>query len=509
MIGVKPLAIRIIGALGIVALLYWVSLAKGHAVGPSDSQQAAKDFNPSVDCPDTSLKNIDNINTRAIPAITKGIQGLPCDGATKAAAEETGTDFTDKLQHNFDYYSWLTFIALNSPADGKTLIGKDAPTIWETYKQLPDVMLPGGKKPSPWTDSNPPVVPTECSATFNPGMMIIHMEMDETYNEPFKSGPLFDQNGNYALFVILLNRPMFQYIADHSLYSRKGQEEFTRTEEINFTNGSDGSEKDHPEKTLGAIMIKASWRVVRPGFDYDPNNPKFHIIKGLLYLPRTPEPCRVVNLGLVGFHVGHKTVTRQQWIWTTFEHHDNVPTQQEVENGTAKGKHYSFYDPTCLSCPVNQTPPWPWDPEKLKPPWDPLHRPPDSFKSQIVRMGPSPIFADDDVGKLNKAFHNWERLRGTVWENYDLITTQWPSGFPCASNPDPGSLPDATCAPFPTFLANTTLETFSQQEQGAGVPLATSSCISCHNNATTNPTHDHADSRAKRSDFTYILEKAH
>ena len=30
------------------------------------------------------------------------------------------------------------------------------------------------------------------------------------------------------------------------------------------------------------------------------------------------------TLGLVGFHVMHKTVTRLQWIWTSFEHIDNV-----------------------------------------------------------------------------------------------------------------------------------------------------------------------------------------
>ena len=505
MIRVKLPVIKIIGVLGIVVLLCCAAQTKNKAGGTDGGhRRSGDDFNPSVHCPDATLADIDKIDPSVIIGLTQGIAGLPCD----ARLEESGTDLTARLQHGFDYYSWLTFIALNSPAAG-TPIGEDAPTVWETYKQLPDVMLSAGVKPADWTDPNPPVVPPKCSGKFKPGMMILHMEkeMDETYNEPFKSGPLFDQNGNYALFVIFLNRPMFQYIADHSLYSRLGQENFA--EEVDFPNGSDGSQKEHPEKTLGAVMVKASWRVLEPGVDFDPNNPhnpklkpKFHMIDGLLYRPDGLEPCQQVKLGLVGFHVGHKTVTRQQWIWTTFEHHDNVPTQQEVDGGLTKGKHYSFYNADCSvsDCPINQTPPWPWDPEKLKPAaWDPGKHHNSPFKSQIVRMGPSPLFADDDVGKLNKAFH--ARLRGKVWENYDLITTQWPSG-PCANDPRPGGLPDASCAPFPTYLANTTLETFSQPDKDTGVPLATSSCISCHNNATT------LKRPATRSDFTFILEKA-
>jgi hypothetical protein len=47
-------------------------------------------------------------------------------------------------------------------------------------------------------------------------------------------------------------------------------------------------------------------------------------------------------------------------------------------------------------------------------------------------------------------------------------------------------------------LANTTLETSSQGR----VPLASSSCIACHGNATMQ----HVP--AKPSDYTFVLEKA-
>jgi hypothetical protein len=136
----------------------------------------------------------------------------------------------DGLQHNFDFYSWETFVALNWPNGGGTAIGKgprpggDAQSAWEdvkNFRQLPDVMLEDGAKPS-WGSR---IVPAECQSMDGPGKMVIHV-IEEAFDQPFKSGPLIDQNGNYALFDILINKPMFDYIVENGLYSRRGQEQF-------------------------------------------------------------------------------------------------------------------------------------------------------------------------------------------------------------------------------------------------------------------------------------------
>lgn len=71
------------------------------------------------------------------------------------------------------------------------------------------------------------------------------------------------------------------------------------------------------------------------------------------------------------------------------------------------------------------------------------------------------------------------------------------------------------CAPAPTFLANSTLETYSQGK----VPLASSSCMACHGNATSyqlsprqaDQFESDGKSNAKffnQTDFTFMLEKA-
>jgi hypothetical protein len=117
-------------------------------------------------------------------------------------------------------------------------------------------------------------------------------------------------------------------------------------------------------------------------------------------------------------------------------------------------------------------------------------------------MLPGPVI--DEVAKLNEAFRGL--VKGTVWENYMLLTTQWPSSFNCVQEvqklenegKDLITVVDPTCAPAPTYLANTTLETYSQGR----TPLASSSCMACHGNATTQ----HVPATA--SDFTFILEKA-
>ena len=97
-----------------------------------------------------------------------------------------------------------------------------------------------------------------------------------------------------------------------------------------------------------------------------------------------------------------------------------------------------------------------------------------------------PIFASSAAARNAAA---QQLLRGvnlkSVWANYMLISTMWPT----APTQPFG-------APAPSFLANTTLETYIQ----GTVPNVSSSCIECHSNATmTVPV---------ASDFTYVLQRA-
>jgi hypothetical protein len=458
-------------------------------------------------------KSVDRATKEAI--LNKIMEtGIPCQETVSGEGPE-GVQKTqlEHRQRGFDFYSWLTFIGLNSPADGRTRIDKSMPntkTKWEdrtNFMQLLDVMLPKGAEPEWGKKSAPP----GCESEFKPDSDMGIEMIEETYNQPFKTGPLIDQQGNYALFDILMNKEMFDYIKKHKLYSKiEQQSEENSKLRIDFPAGENpaSGQAGHP----GGIIIKVSWKVL----DLEAEKRRFHTVDAVIsMLPEhgsTQRRCVRKTLGLIGFHVMHKTVKRLQWIWTSFEHVDNVPEQSEI----GKRKSWNFYQfcNTRACPPVNQTPPRPWEPKpsvglKFDGP----------FRSQIVRVTP----LTEDTKRMNKKFQ--EILRGTVWENYMLLSTQWPSDFGCAGKktsdpgPDPNTdlekEPDMNCAPAPTFLANSTLETYSQ----GNVPLASSSCMACHGNATSyqlsprEADQFEPDGKPKakffnQTDFTFVLEKA-
>ena len=440
--------------------------------------------------------------------------GLPCQERVSPSGQEIVG--LDNLQRGFDFYSWRTFTALNSPADGTPIeqAQAGAPTLWEdmnSFKQLLDVMLPANQLPPKWpTDragmeaERERLMPTVCRDLHQqmPERMIVKM-IEESFNEPFKTGPLIDQHGHYAIFDILMNRQMFDYIMLNHLNTKAGQAANSSLV-VDFPAGLNSN------SNLGAFMLKVSWKVLS---DSEIQAKSFHMVKALVLTPPVPNgarKCLPETLGLIGFHAVHKTASRPQWIWTSFEHIKNVPDRDEVAAKKFDGP-YNFYSVNCKgACTENATPPTPWDPD---PALELKFRHDDSFKSQIVRETPITPAAKN----MNAIFQSM--LVNSVWKNYMLISTQWPSAFSCTSlrakspsTPDPKTdffkQPDMTCSPAPTFLANSTLETYSQGD----IPLASSSCIACHGNAVgfqksaSNP--QPGKPNLNQSDFTFMLEKS-
>ena len=526
--------LQFIGVLGLLVCAGWPQLASAQATAITSTPAPDSPFG---NCNTTDPKVFSTLDGEGKKLLLKS--GLPC------AEIVSGGDVAEKrlasFQRGFDFNSWLTFIALNAP--GKTLDMTQAQphtrTVWEDGEKfipLLDVMLSGGAKPE-W-DPKKRFVPPACRAQFDAdtNLMVVKM-IEESYNQPFKTGPLIDQNNNYAIFDILMNKAMFDYMVSNKLYSRALQASDQNSNlRIDFPSGRAAADKRGPVGH-GSIMIKVSWKILAG----DDDKSKFHHVEALVATPATEDqqkdpPCLRKTLGLVGFHVVHKTTNRPQWIWASFEHKDNVPEAREIKalREQSSKRKFNFFTLSCSDsdCPINETPPRPWDPEHANElQFRRISEGPNKgkmlFNSQIART----VHLTDETNLINNEFHGVLPDK-SVWANYILIGTQWPSDFPCATHPSalkdpplPGTdfdkEPDMNCAPAPTFLANSTLETYSQGE----IPQASSSCMGCHGNATSyirrttavrdqnNPTV--ADETEKRrqmfmnqSDFTFMLEKA-
>lgn len=390
----------------------------------------------------------------------------------------------ESLQHDFDVFSWQSFIALNWPAndDGtpkdSITFGADqsGPTVWQSWKSSREIFLPNGEKPNAWGQvENIPIVCDSIDPELLKKGVIKLTHINKSHNanvldesgEPFQTGPLIDQNGNYTRYEILTNKVMFDYIVDNTLYNQEGQAAFGKDADFPFSQPDSIKSKDKE----GAIMVKAAWIVMDGKYDAS----KFHTTYALVYdnpheQAGVKPACKLQKVGLVGFHIAHKTKGDPQWIWSTFEHVANAPTQGEPVDRD----FYNFYNAESKAA-VNTPPARPWNPANT-----------DTPPTQVERV----IAIDDDAKALNTKYQAaLEKLyKGSVWANYELISTQWPT--------DPNSVSDLTGRPAPTFLANATLETYIQ----GSVPQTSSNCIACHNNADMT--------NGMFSDFTYLLQRA-
>lgn len=398
---------------------------------------------------------------------------------------ETPRDFCAPVeQGSMDIYSWMTFIAMNWPADvttcepdpKKSITDAQGPRVWETWLNDTEVFVGRGLMPVHWPcltkDSAaerrgllPKAVQELAKA--DPGAKILHFTSKAgplnlpAINEAV-GGPLPDQNGHFVRYEALMNKVEFDYIINNQLWSQTGQAAFSGP--VDFPR-SEYQLPDIRKGDIGSIEIKAAWKILSRA---EKEGNRFYTRKAIVY-DDDGANARYETVGLVGLHIIHKTRGQSQWIWTTFEQEDNAPTW-----GTTPLRPYSFNNPRCplAKCPPNQLAGYDFLGK-------PLHKP-----VQVWRTTP----IESQAGPLNASFK--KLLRGSVWEHYRLIGTQWRGEFPATTKP--------------AVLANAVLETYIQ---------GFSSCNGCHGRARlavcngapdcqTNP------QQPRSADFSFMLGEA-
>ena len=366
------------------------------------------------------------------------------------------------VQRASNLFSWQQFIALNWPADPAHRGRPDAdqpisgpgPRVWETWKETFEVYRPDGSKPAAWNTTQP--TPAACGRTGK--LLLRDTKVSDVVDAVAQALPatgslpatLKDQSGRPVRYEIRLNQILFDYIVANGLYNGLEQ---ARAASVQFPPGSQ--------------LIKAAWREV------DSDSQGYFLSTDACVCEDDsdgqPVDCKVQTMGLAGLHLMTLTESAPQWIWSTFEQVDNL-----------RSNHSSVRSLNNLDCSAEQCPP--------------NKQTPDGVPTQLAREMPIPNqnpdctkahAAVDNVAGLNTEIRKALEDAKTPLTHYQLIDTQWPL-------PGHGSGTEFTV--LPARLANTTMESFSQD---------TSSCMGCHAmSRTLNP------DKYVSGDFSFTLNNA-
>lgn len=411
----------------------------------------------------------------------------------------------------FERQQWAAFVAVNWPVDDKgkpmSALGDEGDPAWTDWIETYQVFKPKGAEPDPWggdhrslplADAVQLPLPGESGPTGYPELghrdaRVIHnlssvqkinvaTETDQAF-----SFSVFDQYGKPAYYESLINKIEYDLIVENKLYEAGGLANYiARNGKLTFPSGKfDGN-------VHGAIELKVAWRVLDPAKD----DFSRYLTQPAYVVSGAKDPVwQPVTVGLVGFHIGQKTETSPQWIWSTFEHVDNVAVNRlheiTTEDGTKRRLQASFNDADCEWCPVNV--PVPADEKGIR-------------RTQVTRLVQIP----PETAALNAQMQAALSEAGSKLRFYEMIGTQWPTQ-PTAQPERGAAFPGAVVnlsggVPLMNYLANSVMETFSQvgnlpaNQQPRSVSTSdemvfgTGSCIGCHSSSPY--------------DFSWIMTKA-
>ncbi|WP_299887846.1 hypothetical protein [uncultured Lacinutrix sp.] len=394
-------------------------------------------------------------------------------------------------QPSFANFSWQSFIALNWPADsngnpvGELNENTNNKRVWEYYTDASTVF------------NSAPKGVTNLNTT--QGKKILHLSSKNPesiqVSEFLEADdyPLIDRNLNFVVFEEKMNSIEELFITKNNLTTKEGIYNYKKKH-------GDFQLPTNTDKKVGAMEIKASWRIIDTSKGDDAS--LFFTREATIFVDADNSisgqsftiDC---TIGLVGLHILRKTKKFNNWVWSTFEHVDNVPDNVQ-EAQTDQETNWSFYNPECLNCAPN-TPPqhiagdtlsngtvvYRWN---TTAPYGARYGVTvageangKAFGTQVTRVYPVYYCTE----QLNSIWQSKLKALGSVFANYKLVGTQWML---------PLDAPPFSKINAPFFLGNTTAETYMQDS---------ASCISCHDFATVK-----YNGETIKTDFSFLFSKA-
>ncbi len=198
-------------------------------------------------------------------------------------------------------YAWRAFVAVNWPADVRARkadprrqLGSVGATVWETWENVKDVFLLGGRDPGPWRVGA--AAPVAAAATrFDTGLLQASVPARRVVNGVMLTfNPVTDAG---HLNETRLNRQAFEYIRTHELFNVQGQV-------AAYESGR------KPSFPADSVEVKAQWRPIDPQ-----QRARYHTT----WITLDDGTHRLY--GLTALHIASKDLGN--WFWATFEHVDN------------------------------------------------------------------------------------------------------------------------------------------------------------------------------------------
>jgi hypothetical protein len=380
----------------------------------------------------------------------------------------------------FAALAWQTFKVLVWPASKATRgepdpsvktfadVHAERPRVFETFKADWEMFLNGNAPPPP-NDWNHFIVPRGLCKN-NPRIRsndLVLASRQLTANlrqapdpDQFPPGDrisgfpvLRAQNGSFVYYLVGFNaviyKTMQSMLANNNVPPRHLEEGYKVPDQAN-----------EPD---GAISVKSAW-ITMKGIEHPD---RFYMRDAWVQDPFSGK-CDYVKVGLVGLHITHKTISRPQWIWASFEQIDKVDDSKIPDAGPVGQYPFTFSDgsPTLGEAQYSVG-----NPGNLPP------------MTNVVR-DPNYPFAEATL-VMNNA---WTKaLQGSVWQYYKLVTVQWPGTKLTPIATMNNMQPDPPCGidhKTPN-VANSVIETFVQYPGTCSNAAATAhyTCIGCHYHA--------------------------
>ncbi|NIJ46361.1 hypothetical protein FHR24_002848 [Wenyingzhuangia heitensis] len=383
----------------------------------------------------------------------------PWDVDRKLQTELTTKGEFTQVQRLFEILSWQWFISLNWPLDAKgnpqANISDNGDPEWFEWKESYEVFRPNGQAPSPWGTFNPPnhfTIPKNYNNEkilfrANKFVDFKNQDIEDEIDQAF-TGPIWDQNGNITRYEVRMNEIEFDYIVKNELYNYDGQIQFSKNVgNVTFPEGA--------RKQEGVFEIKVAWKILEES-DIES---RYFTTEGYV-ISSIEGNYEKKKVGMVGMHISSKTESSPQWIWTTFEHVDNLEVN-ELEVVDGKPLKASYHNSNSIE-PVNVFP----DTTRLKAEGKP-------FRTQIQRIDP----ISGATKELNLNVQALLKNANSKLQYYQQIGTQWPtdpSAKPYTYGNTGGAvkdtiytLPEAVTnksggKPTPVYLTNMIMETYFQ-----------------------------------------------